>query len=80
MFYFFQDVRNEHNVPVDMRIGVHSGFILSGIIGKTLMLGISWYWNVVVFTNILQHFNTVGKGVSYLPILSCFCILINNPL
>ena len=25
--------REEHHVPVDMRIGIHSGFILSGIIG-----------------------------------------------
>ena len=30
-----QDVRNEHKVDVNMRIGVHSGYILSGIIGKT---------------------------------------------
>lgn len=29
-----KDVRREHNVNVDMRIGVHTGFILSGIIGN----------------------------------------------
>ena len=29
-----QDVKNEHKVDVNMRIGVHSGYILSGIIGK----------------------------------------------
>ena len=33
-----QDVRNEHKVDVNMRIGVHSGYILSGIIGKTKFL------------------------------------------
>ena len=27
-------MRREHNVNVDMRIGVHTGFILSGIIGN----------------------------------------------
>ena len=31
---FLQDVKNEHKVPVDMRIGVHSGYMLSGIIGR----------------------------------------------
>ena len=32
MYEMFQ-FRDEHQVPVDMRIGIHSGFILSGIIG-----------------------------------------------
>ena len=32
--FLSQDVRNEHKVDVNMRIGVHSGYILSGIIGK----------------------------------------------
>ena len=27
-------MRREHDVNVDMRIGVHTGFILSGIIGN----------------------------------------------
>ena len=34
IIYFLQDVRNEHKVDVNMRIGVHSGYILSGIIGN----------------------------------------------
>ena len=28
-----REVRREHRVPVDMRIGVHTGDILSGLIG-----------------------------------------------
>ncbi len=33
MIDLIADVREEHNVPVNMRIGVHSGYILSGLIG-----------------------------------------------
>ena len=31
--YSTVQVRREHEVPVNMRIGVHSGYILSGLIG-----------------------------------------------
>ena len=34
MIELIKDVRREHGVNVDMRIGVHTGFILSGIIGN----------------------------------------------
>ncbi len=33
MIRLIKDVRAEHGVDVDMRIGIHSGYILSGIIG-----------------------------------------------
>jgi hypothetical protein len=32
----FMQVRNEHRVPVNMRIGVHTGYLLSGLIGKKI--------------------------------------------
>ena len=33
MIGLIKDVKREHAVDVDMRIGVHTGYILSGIIG-----------------------------------------------
>jgi len=39
--------RREHGVEVDMRIGIHTGYILSGVIGLRKWQYDIWYENIV---------------------------------
>ncbi|XP_040564201.1 adenylate cyclase type 4 isoform X2 [Lepeophtheirus salmonis] len=58
MIRLIADVREQHDVPVDMRIGIHSGYVLSGLIGLR-----KWQYDIwskdVTIANIME---AKGKG------------------
>ena len=57
MIGLIREVRTEHRVKVNMRTGIHTGFILSGLIGLRK-------WQYDIYSNdviIAEHMESSGK-------------------
>ncbi|XP_002133012.2 adenylyl cyclase X E-like isoform X1 [Drosophila pseudoobscura] len=59
MISHIQEVRREHEVPINMRIGVHSGSVIAGVIGEAKLQYDIWGTDVTI-ANHLESTGTPG--------------------